>query len=96
MHVWMPTLSKAKLLLMGDGQVMQQGGASHVAVEFVSMYMPAGQRTVRDLADADDSRPSGNTTRNFHTENGGPSCAVDSGLHSSVMRVGDTKMKVAG
>ncbi len=96
MHVWMPILSKAKLLLMGDGHVRQQGGASHVAVVFVSIYMPAGQRTVRDVADGNDSRPSGNMTRTFHTENGGPSCAVDSGLHSSVMRVGDTKMKVAG
>ncbi len=89
-------LSKVKLVLMGDGQTRQQGGASHVAVVFVSTYMPAGQRTVMDLADANDERPSGNTTRNFQTENGGPSCAVDSGWHSSVISVGDTSMKVAG
>ena len=77
--------SKPKLVLMGEGQVRQHGGATHVAVEFVSMYMPAGQRTVRDLEDAGDSRPSGNTTRNFQTEKGGPSCPVDNVLQSSVI-----------
>ena len=55
-------------MLIGEGQVRQQGGDAHVKVALVWIYMPEGQRTVRVEVDAGDSRPSGNTTRTFQIE----------------------------
>ena len=85
-----------KLALIGDGQERQHGGLMHVSVALLSMYIPAGQCTVRVLAEGGDSRPSGSTARNLQTEKGGPSRPLANGVQRSVMRDRDTKEMSAG
>ena len=84
------------LMLMGDGQFKQQGGDAHSVVIFARMYIPGGHLTVRDWADAGDSRPSGNKTRILHTECGGPRRPVDNGSHCNCMSDSETETKYAG
>ena len=95
-HVWIPTPLITRLLLMGDGQCRQQGGLVHTLDALVSMYIPAGQNTVRVIAEAGDVRPSGKTARTFQRESGGPSWPLDRGEHRRVMRSRDMKVKAAG
>ena len=73
MHELIPKESIPTLMLIGAGHERQQGGEMHAGAILNSMYIPAGQRTVRETVDADDSRPSGNLTLIFQTEKGGPS-----------------------
>ncbi len=75
-----------KLVLIGEGQASQHGGLEHVADELDCTNIPAGQRTVSVLADAGDSRPSGNVTRTLHTEKGGPSSPIVNGSQRSLIR----------
>ena len=96
MHDCTPNESALMLKLMGDGQSKQHGGDAHVVVTLVEMYIPGGHRTVRDWADAGDSRPSGNTTRIRHTEYGGPSRPEDNGWHCSCMIDSEMDTKYAG
>ncbi len=68
-----PIVSRATLVLDGEGHARQHGGDTHAVAALSSMYMLAGQRTVRETLDTGDSRPSVNITLTFHTEKGGPS-----------------------
>jgi hypothetical protein len=90
----MPLIPKVELI--GDGQAEQHGGVGHELVAFCSMYMPAGQCTVRLDVEAGDSRPSGNTARTFQTEKGGPSWPLDNAKQRSVMRVLEMRKNWAG
>jgi len=82
-----PMASTTKLALIGDGQARQHGGETHTLVTLSSMNILAGQRTLRLVVEAGDSRPSGNKTLAFHTERGGPSCPLLKGSQCSVIRV---------
>ena len=81
---------------MGDGQSRQHGGDAQDSVAWISIYIPGGQRTVRDELEVDDWRPSGNTTRILHTDCGGPSRPAGTGSHRTCMSVSVTETNWAG